>query len=200
MHISFYYILKAKFDRVVNLIKAAKWDARGIFSEAKMPQPPAPDKRACRSSVGVCEPRALRHCGSKRLFGCQKKENRPSDDGHGIGVFALRRRYPLPSPDKQACRSSVGVCEPRALRHCGENPLLRCQKKENRPSNDGSCIGVFVLRRRYPLPSPDKRACRSSVGVCDPRALRHCGENPLLRCQKKENRPSDDGLFSLAAE
>ena len=39
------------------------------------------------------------------------KKKRPSDDGRDIRRW---RRYPHSTPDKRACRSSSGVCEPRA--------------------------------------------------------------------------------------
>ena len=35
---------------------------------------------------------------------------------HHGGLFRLLRRYPHPAPDKRACRSSGGVCEPEHLR------------------------------------------------------------------------------------
>ena len=96
-----------------------------------------------------------------------KNKNRPSEDdllcaslichkiseiamlcgklGHReIGVFAMRR-YPLPAPDKRACRSSVGVCEPRlACARCDSNPLFHSHRERK---NDHRMMVVFLWQR-----------------------------------------------------
>ena len=83
----------------------------------------------------------------------------------------LWRRYPHSAPDKRACRSSSGVCEPDSasptVRRTVSNWGFAPPKTKNRPRGSRLKPGIR-LWRRYPHSAPDKRACRSSSGVCEP--------------------------------
>ena len=59
------------------------------------------------------------------------------------------------------------------------------------------------FQRRYPLAAPDKQACRSSLGVCEPNpSLRFgsWGQNNWIRSQEKEKPDHKGRFFFLAAE
>ena len=69
----------------------------------------------------------------------------------------LWRRYPHPAPDKRACRSSSGVCEPDSVAPRRTEPFqiqsLHRQKKKQRTPHGVSRIGDFMpgirFQRRY---------------------------------------------------
>ena len=61
---------------------------------------------------------------------------------HHSELFRLRRRYPPPAPDKQACRSSGGVCEVDSTRKLVEPPLPKLRK------DDATARIIFTERYR----------------------------------------------------
>jgi len=128
----------------------------------------------------------------------------------------LRRRFTRPAPDKQACRSSVGECEPAlvALRQTGSKvsvtPTIAKGTVCTVPYLT-TCQGIR-LRRRFTRPAPDKQACRSSVGECEPAlvALRQTGskasvtptiaKGTALRCLLLWSEWQDSNLRPLGPE
>ena len=95
----------------------------------------------------------------------------------------LWRRYPHPSSDEQARRPSGGVCEPDFLtlrvEKLGSNrgDTAKERKTASRMGYRAKHPGIRQSRR-YPHPSPDEQARRSSGGVCEPDFLTLRVERP----------------------
>ena len=64
---------------------------------------------------------------------------------YGIGTFAFGEDTRDLRLTNELVDLRSGYANPARFASCGENPLLRCQRKEKRPSNDG----LFSLYRRY---------------------------------------------------
>ena len=128
-----------------------------------------------------------------------------------------RRRYPHSVPDKRACRSSSGVCEPRASQGSALRfeSLFRCQEKKKQTiewwsRGIGVCCSGEVCNIRSAFTNRSVCAPHDAdtapafflyIALCLRYANLAYGRGScLFHCQEKKNRPSGDGLLFLAAE
>ena len=117
------------------------------------------------------------------------------------------RRCPLPAPEKQAFRSSVGACEPVfiARRRKSSQSVVAAPKQTKNPNHKGWFpvhrklrliqARVFAIQRRCPLPAPEKQAFRSSVGACEPVfiARRRKSSQSVVAAPKQTKNPNHKG-------
>ena len=108
--------------------------------------------------------------------------------GSGIGVLAVGEDFSPCRLRASSTRSTAQMRTPFACAHCGENPLFCHKEKKNRPSGDGSGIGVccsgivlcvsfrFTCRDCYLPLTTQIRAVR----VCEPQHTEFAARSVLL--------------------
>ena len=113
---------------------------------------------------------------------------------HGV-LFRRWRRSPHPASDKQACRTSGGVCEADSTNRVRRATSLWLRKYDARCciiKNQICCSmhhGVLFRRwRRSPHPASDKQACRTSGGVCEADSTNRARRAAPLQLRKYDAR------------
>ena len=95
-------------------------------------------------------------------------------------LFRAWRRYPHPAPDKQACRSSGGICEVDSDNTLSKPYLIKLH------NYDARCCIIIMERYRSGHNGADSKS------VC---AKAHEGSNPSLSANAKD---ANGVLFALA--
>ena len=158
---------------------------------------PSPDKRACRSSVGVIEPILASLCSQewvRETLSTPKERNRPP------ASTTVDERC-LPKTNKAYTQREwaniTSLRTPWATSLCAKR-ITSCLHMQTHHFYLG-----YSLMRGYQRPSPDKRACRSSVGVIELILASLCSQEwvrETLSTPKERNRPPERATCSFGGE